>query len=115
MGHSLSHHLIENTSLPFYSRTDAKDAMARCQQSWRVSEYFLRQPYLYFSQVLNQSKPKVLCYTEARFCSLIALVSKGAISKTSPTIPKSAISKIGASASLLMATIILLELMPTWC
>ena len=44
-----------------------------------------------------------------------ALISCGTTSKRSPTTPKSAISKIGASESLLMATIVFAVCMPARC
>jgi hypothetical protein len=44
-----------------------------------------------------------------------ALISWGTTLKTSPTTPKSAISKIGASESLLMATIVFAVCMPARC
>src|SRR5690349_16082035 len=46
---------------------------------------------------------------------LISSIRGGTISKRSPTIPKVAISKIGASLSLLTATMVRAPFMPTWC
>src|SRR5207302_6266182 len=46
---------------------------------------------------------------------LISSISGGTISNRFPTMPKSAISKIGASASLLMAMIVREPFMPTIC
>ena len=47
--------------------------------------------------------------------SFRALIIAGTISNRSPTMPKSATSKIGASGSLLMATIVLAPFIPTRC
>lgn len=49
------------------------------------------------------------------FCLLISSISGGTISKRSPTIPYVAISKMGASLSLLMATTVLEPFIPTMC
>ena len=51
----------------------------------------------------------------AFFFASIAPISWGTTVKRSPTTPKSAISKIGASASLLIATIVLAVCMPARC
>ena len=47
--------------------------------------------------------------------SFSAVIIAGTISNRSPTMPKSATSKIGASGSLLMATMVLAPFMPTRC
>jgi hypothetical protein len=47
--------------------------------------------------------------------SFSAVIIAGTISNRSPTMPKSATSKIGASGSLLMATIVLAPFIPTRC
>ncbi|KJL42300.1 hypothetical protein RS82_02316 [Microbacterium trichothecenolyticum] len=49
------------------------------------------------------------------FFASSAAINCGTTVKMSPTTPKSAISKIGASASLLMATIVLAVCIPALC
>ncbi|SDS55510.1 hypothetical protein SAMN04489721_1515 [Agromyces flavus] len=53
--------------------------------------------------------------TGQRFRSTSALISCGTTVKTSPTTPKSATSKIGASGSLLIATMFLAVCIPALC
>jgi peroxiredoxin len=61
--------------------------------------------------------PRTFCRnSECYFLdSSMSFSSSGTIVKRSPTSPKSATSKIGASASLLMATIVRASLMPVRC
>ena len=61
--------------------------------------------------------PKISCRNSERyfFDSSMSFSSSGTIVKRSPTNPRSATSKIGASASLLIATIVRASLMPVRC
>ena len=60
------------------------------------------------------NRPRQRCHHDF-FRASRALISCGTTSKRSPTTPKSAISKIGASESLLMATIVFAVCMPARC
>ena len=83
--------------------------------SWRLLRFFHEDPHTSgraadFKTGLRQ--PAGSFYP---FAFLISSISGGTISKRSPTIPYVATSKMGASLSLLMATMVFEPFMPTMC
>ena len=65
---------------------------------------------------VGANEDKTRLYDFARCCHCrSAAIKAGTISKRSPTMPKSATSKIGASGSLLIATMVRAPFMPTRC
>lgn len=76
-----------------------------------------RRPWL-ASENPGQALPQALgCWTRHYWAlrASSAEITWGTTLKTSPTMPKSAISKIGASPSLLMATMVLAVCIPALC
>merc|ERR1711865_682367 len=104
--------LRESVLLVFANKQDLPNAMSAAEMTDKLGLHGLR----------THSSPLFSCGTfagkrdsYALLCALIFSVSSGRASKRSAFRPKSADAKIGASSSVLMATMTLLSFMPAKC
>ena len=105
---------------PAQGRFNGLGRWGRCRRRssrWRVLDLHgaCGRPRLPACDAGEASAELNLHYLRASIRALISVMMSGTRSNRSPTMPKSAMSKMGASSSLLIATIVSAVCMPTRC